>query len=175
MITRNLPGNIDNEAFKELLKTLKVYNSSPARALTGPLSIPLLFSVAISSFVDNEDSFLSLIRNLRYLPLPARDEIVAFHLLQQGMHEATYKTKPFDLNVLAILFPLAFERLDQRRKDTLDVKLSLALARALLTFRTEEYAEFLPDFISQSRASQAITWMQAARDNDARVGTAIRN
>ena len=83
----------------------------------GRLSLPYASSLQVSHHTHFEPVMLGIIRRWRYLPSPDYEELLAFHLDQEGLHPRT-PDSPVDLpdlDVDAQLLDMAFKRLEPGR------------------------------------------------------------
>ena len=108
-------GPVDNDLITDFENSLEHYNRSPFAKNTGPLTLRFLLSYAVSPGVDDVDNLLKLINGIDNFPKPFRTRLLAFHLLQQGIHVGDYahEYEKFDLHVMQKLLPLAMTELKE--------------------------------------------------------------
>lgn len=80
--------HLEPAMMSQLENLLKAYNRSPFMKDTGHLSVPVLFSYALSGYSYHAQvaDVLRLVQQLKFLPRQ-RAEALSFQILQQGMHE----------------------------------------------------------------------------------------
>ncbi|MBI4372266.1 MAG: DUF89 family protein, partial [Candidatus Omnitrophica bacterium] len=124
-------------------KVLDLYNVPENGHSLIPLSVPFLFSLALSGAVSAEDEpkLQERFRAVAQFPNKYKYRIVAFQLLQQGFHDPRgagrddYVTEEkIDLWIAEFLSEIALQGLEENIPDRLKQNLRRALARAWLSF-----------------------------------------
>jgi hypothetical protein len=157
---RDWPGQISR--YKEKLINDRKKWRQAAQFLTLPYALSLLISHS-SKYMP---AVLGIIRQWRYLPSPDFENLLAFHLIQQGLHprEDGAVDMP-DLSIDMQLIDMAFKRLDGRRnqgdRPALTAEQKGALRLGIVWCLSRHPLENVKAFLSEEEQAWAGEW---ARD-----------